>query len=83
METNSFTGAFVNSSEAFAFLRFLTGFSVKGLFVMAFIISVESVGAKFAAFIGIAINIPFAIGELILGLEAYLIRDWRTLQVQY
>jgi hypothetical protein len=32
------------------------------------------------AFIGIALNIPFAVGELILGLEAFLIRDWRTLQ---
>ena len=31
--------------------------------------------------IGIAIEIPFAIGEMILGLEAYLVRDWRTLQI--
>jgi OCT family organic cation transporter-like MFS transporter 4/5 len=76
-----FSGAFVNSPEAFAFFRFLTGFSVKGLYMMAFILAVESVGPKFAAFIGIATNIPFAIGELILGLEAYFIRDWRTLQI--
>ena len=31
--------------------------------------------------IGIAIEIPFAIGEMILGLEAYFVRDWRTLQI--
>ena len=78
---NLFSGAFVNTPEAFAFFRFLTGFSVKGLYMMAFILAVESVGPKFAAFIGIATNIPFAIGELILGLEAYFIRDWRTLQI--
>ena len=27
------------------------------------------------------INIPFAIGELVLGLEAYFVRDWRLLQM--
>ena len=48
---------------------------------MAFVLSVESVGQKFAAFIGLALGIPFAIGELILGLEAFFIRDWRTLQL--
>ena len=31
--------------------------------------------------IGIAIEIPFAIGEMILGLQAYFIRDWKTLQM--
>ena len=31
--------------------------------------------------IGIAIEIPFAIGEMILGLEAYFVRDWKTLQI--
>ena len=30
---------------------------------------------------GIAIEIPFAIGEAVLGLEAYLIRDWKILQI--
>ena len=43
---------------------------------------VEIVGTKFAAFFGIATSIAFALGELILGLEAYFIRDWRTLQVK-
>ena len=31
--------------------------------------------------IGIAIVIPFTLGEALLGLEAYFIRDWKTLQV--
>ena len=30
---------------------------------------------------GIAIEIPFALGEAVLGLEAYLIRDWKILQI--
>lgn len=27
------------------------------------------------------INIPFALGELLLGVEAWLVRDWVTLQL--
>ena len=36
---------------------------------------------QYTMLIGIAIEIPFAIGEMILGLEAYYIRDWKTLQI--
>ena len=32
-------------------------------------------------FTGIIIEVPFALGELLLGLEAYYIRDWVTLQL--
>ena len=31
--------------------------------------------------IGIAIEIPFALGEALLGLEAYFIRDWKMLLI--
>ena len=30
---------------------------------------------------GIAIEIPFAIGEALTGVEAFFIRDWKTLQI--
>ena len=30
---------------------------------------------------GIAVVIPFAIGEAVLGIEAYLIREWQILQI--
>jgi len=49
--------------------------------MVAFIISVECVGPKFAALVGVAINVPFALGELLLALEAYLTREWKLLQV--
>lgn len=51
--------------------------------MMAFIISVECVGPKFAALVGVAINIPFAIGELLLAFEAYLIKEWKMLQASF
>ena len=51
------------------------------LFMVTFVICVEYVGVKYTMLTGIVIEIPFALGELILGLEAYLIRDWVTLQL--
>ena len=75
------TGAFVETPEAYGFFRLTTGFSVSGLYLMSFIMIVEIVGTKFAAFFGIATSIAFALGELILGLEAYFIRDWRLQQI--
>ena len=51
-----------------------------GTFVVAFVLAVEYTGLKFTMFVGIVIAIPFAIGEFILGIEAYYIRDWKTLQ---
>ena len=30
---------------------------------------------------GIAIEIPFALGEAVLGVEAYLTREWQILQI--
>ncbi len=50
--------------------------------MVTFVLAVEFVGPKYTMLIGIAIEIPFALGELLLGLEAYIFRDWRTLQVR-
>eukprot|EP00090_Calanus_glacialis_P039501 TRINITY_DN68771_c0_g1_i1.p1 TRINITY_DN68771_c0_g1~~TRINITY_DN68771_c0_g1_i1.p1 ORF type:complete len:611 (-),score=103.55 TRINITY_DN68771_c0_g1_i1:27-1859(-) len=65
----------------YAFLRFITGMGGIGCFMVCFVLAVEHVGFKYTMLIGIAIEIPFAIGEMILGLEAYYIRDWKTLQI--
>ena len=57
------------------------GIGGMALFMVTFVICVEYVGVKYTMFTGIVIEIPFALGELILGLEAYLVRDWITLQL--
>lgn len=59
----------------------ITGIGGMALFMVTFVICVEYVGVKYTMLTGIVIEIPFALGELILGLEAYLIRDWVTLQL--
>ncbi len=65
----------------FGFLRLLSGVGGIGCFMVTFVLAVEYVGPKFTMLFGIAIEIPFALGELALGLEAYFVRDWRTLQL--
>jgi len=77
-------GAFCYGSSGlhfYAFLRFITGMGGIGCFMVSFVLAVEHVGFKYTMLIGIAIEIPFAIGEMILGLEAYFVRDWKTLQI--
>jgi len=81
---SGFLGAFCYGPmglHAYAFLRFITGMGGIGCFMVCFVLAVEHVGYKYTMLIGIAIEIPFAIGEMILGLEAYFIRDWKTLQM--
>jgi len=78
---SGFLGALPCSVHIYAILRFMTGMGGIGCFMVCFVLVVEHVGFKFTMLVGIAIEIPFAIGEAVLGVEAYLIRDWRTLQM--
>jgi len=81
---SGFLGAFCTGPlglHLYALLRFITGVGAIGSFMVCFVLAVEHVGFKFTMLIGIAIEMPFALGEMLLGLEAYFIRDWRTLQM--
>ena len=48
---------------------------------MSVLFAVEYAGKKFIMPLGILINIPFPLGELLLGMEAYIVRDSQDLQV--
>eukprot|EP00095_Tigriopus_kingsejongensis_P000969 maker-scaffold83_size396513-snap-gene-2.32 protein:Tk00969 transcript:maker-scaffold83_size396513-snap-gene-2.32-mRNA-1 annotation:"PREDICTED: uncharacterized protein LOC103466540" len=74
-------GAFMPDPFTFGFFRFVTGMGGIGCFMVTFVLCVEYVGAKYTMLIGIAIEIPFALGEAILGVESIFIRDWFTLQL--
>ena len=78
---SGFIGAFMPDMHSYGFFRFLTGIGGMAMFMVTFVICVEYVGAKYTMFTGIIIEVPFALGELVLALEAYLIRDWVTLQI--
>ena len=81
VSSSGFLGAFMPNAHGFGFFRFLTGIGGIACFMVTFVIVVETVGVKYTMLAGIFIEIPFALGELLLGLEAYFIRDWFTLQL--
>ena len=65
----------------FTMMRFITGVGSKGLFMVAFVLTVECIGPKVATLLGIAINIPFAVGGMVFAWEAYSFGDWYSLQL--
>ncbi|XP_033115700.1 organic cation transporter protein-like, partial [Anneissia japonica] len=65
----------------FTILRALVGFANMGIFLIAFIIGTELVGPSKRTFAGIVIEFYFASGYMILALLAFLIREWRYLQL--
>ena len=52
-----------------------------GCFGAPFILAIEYTGKTFTTYVGIAIAIPFALGMVLLGIEAFYIRDWDILQL--
>merc|ERR1719322_309551 len=73
--------AVIPSLAGYGFFRFITGMGGMGCFMVTFVLAVEYVGFKYTMLIGIVIEIPFALGEVLLGIEAIYIRDWYTLQL--
>ena len=53
----------------------------QGTFLITFGLSVELVGNQRKTLVGNLTQGWFAIGEALVGVLAYAIRDWRTLQV--
>jgi len=88
--TSSLVGSFMPDFWSYMALRFLTACGGVGLFNEAFTLTVELMGSKeivswmpwitYKNFLGNTIQIPYAIGETILGIFAFFIRDYVTLQ---
>jgi len=73
--------AFATEFWTFAVLRFFCGIFDIGFFLAAFIWGVESVGPKYRILSGYILTGITSVGSILLGLTAYYIRDWRTLQL--
>jgi MFS family permease len=86
----SLAGAFMPDYWSYLVSRFLTAVGGVGLFNEAFTLTVELMGSReivpwlpwvtYKNLMGNAIQVPYAIGEAILGVFAYFIRDYSTLQ---
>ncbi|XP_046328503.2 organic cation transporter protein-like [Haliotis rufescens] len=70
-----------NNFIVYCVIRFVNGFSMGGVFPITFVMSIEIVGRSKRALIGISIEYFFAMGLVILSGLAYLIRDWRYLEI--
>lgn len=81
VSAGGFLGAFMPTAAGYGFFRFITGMGGIGCFMVTFVICVEYVGVKYTMLTGIIIEVPFAIGEIVFALEAYLVRDWYHLQL--
>lgn len=64
---------------AYSIFRFIIAVGTRGINVTGFVLGMEIVGKSKRTFAGIVFEYFFAIGQLILVLFAYFIRDWRTL----
>ncbi|XP_064606577.1 organic cation transporter protein-like [Liolophura sinensis] len=66
---------------SFCFSRFLLGAFGSGVFLNAFTLGIELVGPSKRMWTGMFIEVFWAIGEAILVLLAYFIRNWQYLQL--
>ena len=62
-------------------LRVVAGCFSIGIFLNAFTISIELVDIKYRQYLGLLINVPFAIGLMFVPMMAYFIQDWSLLQL--
>ncbi|XP_034486300.1 organic cation transporter protein isoform X1 [Drosophila innubila] len=73
--------AFSTSVAMFMSLRVIIGFASMTVTVVSFVLVVELVSGKWRTIIGILNILPVAISYVLSSGIAYLIRDWRTLQL--
>lgn len=63
----------------YGLFRIFVGFAHPGIFVMAVVIGVELIGPKYRKLASVSTSTFWAIGQVILGIMAYNIRDYRVL----
>ncbi|XP_022094316.1 organic cation transporter protein-like [Acanthaster planci] len=73
--------AFSPNFAAFVILTVTVTASAYGAFLMLFVLTSEIVGPKRRVFVGTMFNLFFGVGYMLLTLIAFLLRDWRHLQL--
>ncbi|KAK6187134.1 hypothetical protein SNE40_005223 [Patella caerulea] len=62
-------------------MYFLQGLAHTGIFLVAFTLSTELVGPEYRLFVGFMIQMFYSVGYMTLSGMAYLLRDWRYLEL--
>ena len=73
--------AFSPWSWLFGLLRFLTGIGGIGCFMVPYVYILENTAPRHVVGLTTAVGIGFPVGELVLGIYAFLIRDWFPLHM--
>ncbi|XP_041831789.1 organic cation transporter protein [Melanotaenia boesemani] len=73
--------AFAPNFYVYSGLRFMVGTSISGVIMNAFVLGTEWTGLKQRMLAGIITDYFFGFGYILLAGVAYLIRDWRKLQL--
>uniref|UniRef100_A0A3P8YPT5 Major facilitator superfamily (MFS) profile domain-containing protein n=1 Tax=Esox lucius TaxID=8010 RepID=A0A3P8YPT5_ESOLU len=73
--------AFAPNFYIYVFLRFVVGTTISAIIMNAFVLGTEWTGSKHRMLAGIITDYFFGFGYIILAGLAYLIRDWRKLQL--
>ncbi|CAB1340375.1 unnamed protein product [Coregonus sp. 'balchen'] len=73
--------AFAPNFYMYVFLRFVVGTTISAVIMNAFVLGTEWTGSKHRMLAGIITDYFFGFGYIILAGLAYLIRDWRKLQL--
>ncbi|XP_037837338.1 organic cation transporter protein isoform X2 [Kryptolebias marmoratus] len=73
--------AFAPNFYVYTVLRFMVGTSISGVIMNAFVLGTEWTGPKHRMLAGIITDYFFGFGYILLAGVAYLIRDWRKLQL--
>ncbi|KAK2817567.1 hypothetical protein Q5P01_025758 [Channa striata] len=73
------TAAFSTSYVMFAISRALCGAALSGLSIITAVLGIEWVDVQHRTFSGTIMGLAWAVGNMLLALLAYFIRDWRHL----
>ncbi|XP_042290733.1 solute carrier family 22 member 13 [Thunnus maccoyii] len=73
--------AFAPSFPVYVTLRFVVGATISGVIINAFVLGTEWTCTKRRMLAGIITDYAFGLGYMLLAGIAYLIRDWRKLQL--
>lgn len=65
----------------FVVFVFVNALGTAGVYPLAFIIGIELVGKKKREITGIVLNYFYAVGEALVALIAWMVKDWMLLQV--
>uniref|UniRef100_A0A665TMH6 Solute carrier family 22 member 6-B-like n=1 Tax=Echeneis naucrates TaxID=173247 RepID=A0A665TMH6_ECHNA len=73
--------AFAPNFPVYVILRFVVGCTISGVIINAFVLGTEWTCTKRRMLAGIITDYAFGLGYMLLAGVAYLIRDWRKLQL--